>query len=283
MPGGAALSRRRADALLLTASATWGITFVVTKVALGPLSPMIFMAARFGIATVLLLPLLRHATRAALAAGALVGLVLAGGTAAQTLGLVYTTPSRSAFITGLSSVLAPFVGWLLLKHRLHIYTVGGVVLAGLGLYFLTSPNTGGLNRGDLITLICAVLFAFQIVLITHYSRRYDLRVLLIAQVGMVGAAAATTAGCCEQVRWELSTTTIAALLFVGVIATAAAFWAQLVAQRAMSTMRAALILALEPAFASVAAWLWLGELLSGLQWLGGSLIVAGMVIADWEK
>lgn len=275
------MNRRSADLLLLAAAAVWGATFVVTKTALSEYSPGMFLLARFGVGALCLVPLLRRTSREAWKAGILLGVVMAGGFLAQTVGLAHTTPSRSAFITGLSSVLVPFVGWIWLRHRLRATTILGVVLAGLGLLLLTNPNAGGLNRGDAITLICALLFGIQIVAVARYGARYALLPLVTMEVVVTGGASALYATCCEAPAWSLSGSAIAAVLFAGVAATAAALWAQLEAQRHMSPTRAGLILALEPVFASITAWVWLGETLTALQLSGGALILAGMVVADW--
>lgn len=272
---------RRGDILLLAATAVWGLSFVAVKASLRDLSPMAFLAARFTVGMVLLAPLARRVSRRTILAGVLLGALMGGGFAAQTVGLVYTSPSRSAFLTGLASVLVPFIAWAIWRHRLHAREVGAVLIAGVGIYFLTGPDAGGLNRGDLWTLVCAVLFGTQIVAAAELSRRHDIRMLVLLEVVVTGAGATAFAGCCETVRWTLTGTVIVALLFTGVLATAGACWAQLAAQRLISPTRAALILALEPVFASIAAWLLLGETLSATQWAGGSMILAGMLAADW--
>src|SRR2546427_707582 len=110
------------------------------------------------------------ATRAAVS---LLGTILGGGFAAQVVGLVYTTPARSAFIVGISSVLAPLVAFLALRERTRWTALGALLIAAGGMYFLTAPDAGGLNRGDVWTLLTAVLFGGQIVAVAELSRRYD--------------------------------------------------------------------------------------------------------------
>src|SRR3989449_4967854 len=91
-----------------------------------------------------------------LAGGLLLGALVAVGFISVTLGLVITTPSRSAFIVAISSVLAPVIGFVVLGQRPAWFTAAALAVAGLGMYFLTAPDAGGLNRGDLLTLICAL-------------------------------------------------------------------------------------------------------------------------------
>src|SRR6266511_4376050 len=124
--------------------------------------------------------------------GLVLGVLVAVGFIAQTAGLVTTTPSRSAFIVAVSSVLAPVIALALLGERPRWLTAAALALATLGIYLLTAPDAGGLNRGDLLTLICAVCFGGQIVAVSELTRRYDPRRLVFFQVAataVVGALA----------------------------------------------------------------------------------------------
>jgi len=275
---------RRADLLLAGACFAWGVSFVVVKDALDAATPLAFLALRFGIAAVFLLPFVVRSmfqvSRSDLVAGLLLATLLGAGFMAQTTGLVYTTPSRSAFIVAMSSVPVPVVAYLFLRQRSHWLAVLALAVAGLGIYLLTAPEAGGMNRGDLLTLVTAVLFSGQIVAIAELSRRHDPMRLLWLQTA--GTAVYATLGALllerSSVAWSLEFG--AALGFTAVIATALALWWQLRAQRHMTSTRAALIFCLEPVFATLASWVWLGERLSFTQWVGGALILAGMVTAD---
>jgi drug/metabolite transporter (DMT)-like permease len=276
-------SARRADALLVAATAIWGVSFVIVKQALAGASPLAFLALRFAIAAVVLAPftdLRSRFSRAELRAGGLLTLLLASGFAAQAVGLQYTTPARSAFIVALSSVLAPVVAFGILRQRPRWAVAVAVAIAGGGIYFLTGPDTGGLNRGDLLTLITAVVFGGQIVAVAELSRRHDARRLVWLQLAGTAVAAAVAALALEPVRVSASLAVVGALVFTGVGATALALVWQMDAQRHMSAARAALIFCLEPVFAALASWVWLGERLSAGQWLGAGLILGGMVLAE---
>jgi drug/metabolite transporter (DMT)-like permease len=274
---------RRADALLLAATAVWGVSFVIVKGALTASSPLAFVALRFAIATVALAPFVDFRTRwsgAELRAGLLLTALLATGFATQAVGLQYTTPARSAFIVAFSSVLAPVVALVALRHRPGWVVGAAVLIAGVGIYFLTAPEAGGLNRGDLWTLITAFVFGGHIVAVTELSRRHDARRLVWLQLAGTTAGAAVAAALLESVRVEWSLSLVGALLGTGVVATALALVWQMRAQRHMSSARAALVLCFEPVFATLASWVWLGERLSVTQWIGASLIVAGMILAE---
>ena len=269
--------------MLLLATALWGTSFVAVKSALADATPFAFLTVRFGIAALLLAPGTRFRPRPAgpeLRGGALLGILVAVGFVAQTAGLVITTPSRSAFIVAVSSVLAPVIALALLGERPRWLTAAALALATLGIYFLTGPDAGGLNRGDALTLICAACFGGQIVAVTELSRRYDARRLVFIQIGATAVVAALATAFLEQphIRWTLGF--IGALGYTVLFASTICFLLQMRAQREMSSARAALIFCLEPLFAAVTSWLVLGERLSVLQWSGGALILVGMLLAE---
>jgi len=276
------LTIRRSDLLLIAASAVWGVSFVVVKDALTSASPLIFLAARFSIATLVLAPLINLRggfSKAELRAGALLTVLLASGFATQAFGLQYTTPARSAFIVALSSVVAPIIALVLLRHRLAWQVLFALVGATLGIYFLTAPESGGLNHGDLWTLVTAVVFGGHIVAVAQFSKRFDAQRLVWLQLPGTALATLIATLLLEPIRFHWSWGLGAALLFLGVMSTAVALVWQMRAQREMSAARASLLFCLEPVFAAVTSWLFWGETFSLNQGLGGGLILAAMVLA----
>jgi drug/metabolite transporter (DMT)-like permease len=276
------VTRRRADLLLIAAAAVWGVSFVIVKDALTAASPLLFLAIRFSIATVVLAPLANLRTgfsRAELRAGALLTLLLASGFAAQAFGLQYTTPARSAFIVAMSSVLAPMIALVVLRHRLAWQLLVALIVATMGLYFLTAPDAGGLNRGDLWTLVTAVVFGGHIVAVSEFSKRFQAERMVWLQLPGTAIGTLLAALLLERLRFDWSLGLGAALLFLGVMSTAVALVWQMRAQREMSSARAALLFCLEPVFAALTSWLFWGETFSLSQGLGAGLILGGMVLA----
>jgi len=277
------MSPRRADLLLLAATVVWGTSFVVVKDALASATPLAFVTLRFGIAALVMTPfagLRQPFGRDELAAGLLLTALIATGFATQTVGLVYTTPARSAFIVAMSSVVAPGVALVVLRQRSRPWVLAALGVAGVGVYLLTAPEAGGLNRGDVWTIVTAVVFGAQIVAVAELAKRYPPRRLLWLQlVGttlVVGAAIPVFET--PLVAW--TPRFVAALLYAAVCATVIVFLWQMHAQRHMSSTRAALLFCFEPVVAALASWLWVGERLTATQWAGGALILAGMVLAD---
>jgi len=276
------VTRRRADLLLITAAAVWGVSFVVVKEALTSASPLLFLAARFTIATIVLAPFVNLRggfSRGELRAGLILTLLLASGFATQAYGLQYTTPARSAFIVAMSSVLAPFIALVMLKHRTGWMVFIALLIAGAGIYFLTAPDAGGLNKGDLWTLITAVVFGGHIVAVSEFSKRFDARRLVWLQLPGTAIGSLIAASLVENLRFDWSPSLALALLFLAVMSTVVALVWQFKAQREMSSARASLIFCFEPVFAAVTSWLFWGETFSAAQGLGAGLILAGMVLA----
>src|SRR5436190_20050316 len=150
LPPRPGVTARRADLTLALAALIWGVSFVVVKAGLAASTPLAFTALRFAIAALVLTPVARLGTpftRGELRAGALLAALLAVGFATQAVGLVSTTPARSAFLVASSSVLAPVVAFVALRQRPRGWVLAALGLAALGMYLLTAPDAGGLNRG----------------------------------------------------------------------------------------------------------------------------------------
>ncbi|HKR54714.1 MAG TPA: EamA family transporter [Gemmatimonadales bacterium] len=277
------MTRRQADLLLVFTCAIWGLSFPTVKVALADASPLAFVAIRFMLGALILLPGTRLRplpSRGEWLAGLLLGALLGVGFATQAVGLAYTTASRSAFIVALSSVLAPLVAFVVVRERLSWWTVAALGLATAGIYFLTDPGAGGLNRGDWWTLITALVFGAQIVAVHELGLRFEIRRLVFIEIVVVAIGVGVAAPLLEPVRFAVTTRSVLALAYCGVAATAVALLLQMRAQKDLSSGRAALLFCTEPVFASLASWLWLGERLSLTQWVGGAMIVVGMLVAE---
>ena len=273
------------DLALLLAVFIWGATFTVVKQSLQYTTPFLFLTLRFALAlaiiTLWVAPVLRSLTRRELVGGVLTGGALFLGFSFQTWGLVYTSASKSAFITGLNVVLVPFFLWGITRRRIRASRWAAAGMATLGLFMLTDPTgAAGLNRGDLLTVGCAFAFAGQIIFLGIYApTSHTLRYFWVQLATMVALAAAATLA---VGGWQLtpSTTLWWGLGVTGVVATALAFLAQTWAQRRTSPTRTALILTMEPVFGAGFAVLAAGEILPLTAWLGGALIVAAILWAE---
>lgn len=279
------MSRRlRADFALVFNTLVWGSTFVVVKRTIEGVSPLLFLAMRFAIATfalALLFPRAWRGGKAGLRAGALAGCFLFCGYAFQTFGLRLTSPAKSAFITGLSVPLVPLVAALVYRIRPRFIEIAGVGCATIGLGLLTLPGaTLSISRGDLLTLCCALAYAAHIVTVGHYSGVVPFETLAVMQVGISALLSAGSFWWFEPpfVRW--SGGMIAATVFAGLMATAAAFTIQAWAQQYTTSTRTALIYTLEPVFAWITSFIVIGEKLSTRMVCGAVLILAGILLVE---
>lgn len=277
------MSPRRADAELLAATAMWGVSFVVLKQSLAASTPLAFVALRFAIGALVLLPFAPSPwrwTRGELRDGVLLAVLFVTGFATQMVGMQYTTPSRSAFIIASSSVIAPLIAVVVVRERPHALLVAALAVAAVGVYLLTAPDAGGLNRGDLWTLVTAVAFGGQIFAASALGPRHDPRRLALLQITLTAAGAGLATVVLEDARVSWTPALFAGLGYAAVIATALALLLQLRAQRQMTATRASILFCAEPLFAATAAWWWLGETLSATQWAGGALVLAAMVLVE---
>lgn len=274
--------RAKAEVLLVIVTLIWGSTFVVVKGALSDASPLPFLAVRFTLAGVLLFLVMSRGRvdRQALASGLVLGIFLFAGYLFQTTGLLYTTPSKSAFITGFAVILVPFIQ-VIHGFRLRAATVAGALLGLGGIYFLVVPSgLHAVNRGDILTLFGALSFAVHIVLVGSYTRRFSFRHLVPVQILAVGLLAAAALPLNLDFRLVWTVGLILALLVTATLATGFAFAVQNWAQQFTPPAHTALIFALEPVFAALTSRLVMGEKFGGKVLLGAALILTGMVVSE---
>jgi drug/metabolite transporter (DMT)-like permease len=285
-----------AHLLLLAVVAIWGSTFVLVKDALNDASPMLFNLLRMTLAFLCLAVLyrkhLRKIKRPALVDGAIVGAALAAGYQFQTTGLARTTPSKSAFITGLVVVLVPLLSaipFLRSKtmHQPRLNAWAGALLAFAGVVLLTTPGGASfatqfasINLGDLLSFGCAIGFAVHVIALAHTSSHVDLPQLATLQIGFCSLYMAATLPLEQHIYLHPTPRLLIALLIAAVLATAAAFTIQSWAQQFLPATHTALTLALEPLFAAVTSFLVLGERLHARAAWGAALILAGIALTE---
>jgi drug/metabolite transporter (DMT)-like permease len=278
-----------ADFALVVLTLFWGITFTFVKNVLEVSSPGVFLVARFGLAVLVLAPVALWRRRPLGAGffgrGAVLGLLLFATFAFQTIGLAYTTPSRSGFLTGLCVLLVPFVSRFLLGRHVRPSAWVGVALAVVGLFVLTRPFAGTVpdevRLGDALTLGCAVACAFQIALMSEWSPHHPVVPFTLLQIAVTFAGALLLVPF-EQVRLDASRmgTFAGVVAFTGVWMTAGAFFVQNWGQRHTTAVRAALIYTLEPVVAALFSHFYGGEPLAAPDWIGGGIIVLGVLAGE---
>lgn len=281
----------KAHLLLVLVALIWGSTFVLVKEALNDSSPLTLSAARMAVAAVLLALYYRKTitvlTRPALTAGIVVGVFLYLGYALQTSGLELTTPSKSAFLTGTSTVLVPLAMVAIWRAQIHRWRVAGIVLALAGLFLMTVPagavglaDFAKVNLGDMLTIGCAFCFAFQIIFLGRASQRFPFEQIAVLQVGTAAVLMSLSAPLLEHPHLRPTGTVIAAVLITGILCTAVAFAVQSWAQQFTPATHTALIFTTEPVFAWLTSFIYLKERLGVRAGAGALLILTGVLVSE---
>ncbi|MGI9106728.1 MAG: DMT family transporter [Pyrinomonadaceae bacterium] len=304
-------SNLAADGALMLTALIWGSTFFMAKDILTSWPPMAYIFFRLVAAALILIVLfprqLARARGAQWRAGATLGLLIGIGFGLQAAGQVYTTASKSAFVTGLTTPLVPFVAYLILRAKPGAENLIGVALASLGGLLILAPQgtDASINFGDLLTLSATGLFALHLTLMSVYAKRYDVRQLTVLQIAttaclfVVGwgglqvwgnffgvdtlpaAFARETAPLVWSVRvgWQLA--------YLATVGTVGVFLLWTWGQARTSATHAAIIFSLEPVFATLfaVAVIGAGEWMGGRGWLGAALIFAGIIISEirWSE
>lgn len=262
----------------------WGGTFLIVHNVMSVSGPMYFVGLRFAAAALFVglvsMRALPGLTFTELKAGVVIGASIMLGYGLQTMGLQSISSSQSAFITALYVPFVPLLQWLVLGRRPGLMPSLGIVLAFVGLMLLAGPEGGTLHmsEGELVTLISAVAIAGEIILISRYAGKVDVRRVTVVQLATASVLSflmtIPTQERLPDFSWLLLISAIG-LGAMSAVIQVAMNWAQ----KSVSPTRATLIYAGEPVWAGIVGRL-AGERLPGLALLGGALIVTAVVISE---
>jgi drug/metabolite transporter (DMT)-like permease len=277
------MNRIKAAVLLLTTTFFWGITFTVVKQAIETVDVFVFLAQRFILAFVLILPICiwkgKRLDLKTVKNGSVMGLVLFGAFAFQTVALLYTTASNTGFLTGMNVVIVPVLASFLFRHRITSAVKVAIILATAGLFLLCGNGSLNFNMGDVLAIICAVCISLHLIFTGEFVRNCDFYWLTAVQLGIVALFSIIGAVYNGQQVLVWHPHLLWPLLVCSLIATVFAFLVQTSMQRFISHTKTALIFCTEPVFAAIYAWLVLDEKLGYYGLLGAVLILAGMLIS----
>jgi len=266
----------RSELILLGITAIWGFTFPAMKVSLNYLPPILFLAYRFGIASFLMLLIFRERVlkKETFREGFILGVTLFFGHGFQIVGLKYTTASNSAFITSLYVVFTPFIAYFLLGEGLKLRDVASLAIALTGLYLISGASLN-FNYGDMLTVLCALSFAFQIVLVQKFGEK-DYLSLAFWQITWNFVFSLVFSLVAEPFTFPTDLLPWAGILYTSVFATVVAFTLQVKHQRNTKAHKAALIYSAEPIFGYISAFITIGEVLSLKGYIGAALILTAI-------
>jgi drug/metabolite transporter (DMT)-like permease len=219
---------------------------------------------------------------AALAGGAISGLLGAGGYLFQAIGLMRTSAGSSAFLTCVGTVLAALFAWPLLGQRPPGALVQGMLLALAGSFLMSSRAGAGLGPGEAWTLLGAVVYALQIVAVARWAPRADALLLAAVQAGVIALVLWPLAGRAPAQLAALRGPGVWRFAYLVLAGSVVAPLLQVVAQRALSAGRIALLFALEPVFGLGFALTLGGERFAPGWWIGALLILCGVLRTEWS-
>lgn len=280
--------RLKADLALAGVTLIWGATFILVKEALDGISTMLFLTLRFIMAAAALWVLARvrglhhrRNRRKELPIGFLIGSLLFAGYVLQTVGLRYTSASKTGFITGFNIVLVPLLSAILYRRPPRIAEVAGVAIAAVGMGLMTlNSRRFEIAFGDLLVLGCSFAYALHIVVLGHFSRQMSFETLALNQIATGALLGSLTFWWVETPRVVWSREVVLALVVTSLLATALAFSVQSWAQQFTTPTRTALIISLEPIFAWATSFVVAGELLTVRAAAGAALILAGILFVE---
>jgi drug/metabolite transporter (DMT)-like permease len=283
------ISKTKADLGLVSVTIFWGTTFILSKNVLEEISLASYLAVRLVLAAVFMsiyaLPHRRKYNSGVLKHGIILGFLLFSSYVFQMGGIRYTSASNAGFITGLNVVLVPLFSVLFFRDRPRLASLIGVAFATFGLFLLSGGNFSNLTIGDWLVFVCAIVVTFHVILTGRYAPKHNIYLLTAIQLNTVALLSTIYAAIDGIHLPSFSGETIVILVYLALFGTVYTFLMQTSMQRFTTATRTALVFALEPVFAALFAYLIGGETLTMLGWVGGSLIIAGMIVAevDWGK
>ncbi|MBP6456785.1 MAG: DMT family transporter [Chitinophagaceae bacterium] len=287
----------KSEIILLIVALLWSGTFAIIKDAINDISPMAFVAIRFGIAGIILLPFMKDKvfTKQNILAGVFLGTLLCVEFATQTFGLKFTTATKSGFLTGTAVIMVPLMQVMIKKRKPTKGVLIGTVLVLIGLSFLSSSGSSilnlfndigsNVNLGDALNLTSALFFELYIIYLDIETLKHDFWVLLFLQFVTTAFLSGISLFVfsvtnLEPVKIELSRNLIFAIVYTSIFATLIATALQTKFQKDVTPTKAVIIFSFEPIFAALFAFIMLGEKISSFGYLGATLIILGLLISE---
>ncbi|WP_379968920.1 DMT family transporter [Ectobacillus sp. sgz5001026] len=270
------------DVVLLLVALVWGSSYITAKTVLQQYDPFMFLFYRFFLTTLIMLPFtwkyLKHASKETWSTGIIFGVFLFSIFSFETWGIHFTSAANSAFIISLTLILTPLMDWVVNKKFMGYAFFFAVFLSIIGTGLLTFKDTLSFNLGDTLILVAAFLRASQMTYTKKLTdgKTLDSSALTVIQLGVVailsGLFNVTTEGA-TLTTIPLSVEFWLLTLYLALFCTVFAFYAQMVFIRKTSPSRVGLLMGTEPVFGALFPIMFGGEILSGINWIGGLCIL----------
>jgi drug/metabolite transporter (DMT)-like permease len=278
------------ELLLLIVSVIWGSAFAAQQIGMQRgLGPMTFNGWRFALGSLALVPVIfwrKKITGRARVAGKLpymgsvaAGIFLFAAAGFQQIGLQYTSSANSGFITGFYILFVPLIG-IFFGHRATNSLWGAILVCLAGLYLLSVSEDFVVSKGDLLTLICAVLWACQILVIDHVAGKGDPIQIALLQFAICAVLSLAAGVLFENCTFSQIQAAWGAIAYAGIMSVGIAFTMQVVCQKRCSPGPAAILMSLEAVFAALAGYLVLNQTPTSRAMVGCGLILCGVLIVQ---
>lgn len=279
---------------LLLATVIWGSAFVAQSVGMDHVGPYTFQAIRCAMAAIGLVPVIaifdagkndgksfisRFADKKLWMAGVLAGIPLCFAANLQQIGILYTDAGKSAFLTAMYIIFVPLIG-IFLKQRPSPMIPVCVLLAAIGLYFLSCAGVSGINIGDICLLLCALAFAVQITVIDRFAQIVDPLRLNCIQAGVCAAGSALVMLFTETPTLDGIAGSWWPMCYAGFLSMGVAYSLQIIGQKHLNPAPASLIMSLESVFAALSGWLFLQETMTFEESVGCILVFLAVILSQ---
>ncbi len=286
----------RSSLLLLLTAIIWGFAFVAQRLGMDYLEPFTYNAIRFGLGSISLIPVIKMFSKSnddsdkeieeddklIFKYGLIAGSVLFIAATLQQVGLLYTTAAKAGFITTLYIVLVPILG-LFLGQKTSTNIWIGVVVATIGLYFLSINENFTIGFGDLLQLIGAIFWAIHIIVIGFFTRKVNSLKLSSVQFATCSILSFIVAFIFEDIQFINIKAAIVPILYGGIMSVGIAYTLQAIGQRHAKASHAAIALSMESVFAAIGGMIILSERLPARGILGCILMLIGMLISQADN
>ena len=278
------MKRYKGEIILLLTSIMWGGGFIATEFSLGSMTPLQVMTIRFLIATIILCSVffnqLKQISKSTLKKGTLAGFFLFVGFVFQTVGLKYTTVSNNAFLSAIAVIFVPIIG-IFLGRKIDRYGIIGTILTVIGIAFLTiNGSLTSINIGDVLTILGAMFYAIQILLVDMFAKEEDVTVFTIVQITMCFLFSLITMLIRGDLSFNITFNSGGGVIYLAVFSTAIGLFLQVLGQKSTTETRAAIIMSTESVFGTIFAIILLNQALTIKVIIGCVIIFIAIIISE---
>lgn len=270
--------------MLMVTAVVWGSGFVITDIGLNYMNAYQLMAGRFVLAALLLVIIFSYKfkklNKGIIIKGAILGALLYTGFVLQTVGLEYTTPSKNAFLTAINVLIVPLIAYVVYKRKIDRFEIIGAVTALIGIGLLSLQSSFTMNIGDILTILCAVAFAFDIFYTNKFVQKEDAILLTVIQFVFAALISIVFVLIRGDIPTSMETEGVYSIVYLAIFSTIVAYLFQNIAFKYTTATQGAVILSMESVFGMLFSVLFLHEVLTGRMVVGAALILLAILFTE---